>query len=262
MAHGLKLGTLFLLAAGCTQQEMAKRVPWDAGAQSSGLPCDVQEMLVARCQSCHSSPPMQGVPLALITYNQLVAPAPSDATKKVVEVSITRMRSSSAPMPPTPASPATASEIAVLENWLASGLPRGSCGPTPTVCTSGNYWEGEESERMEPGRPCIACHTSSDEGPIFAIAGTVYPTIHEPDNCLGTRQGNVVIVGANQQTITLSTNQSGNFMREASMAKPYTAKVTFEGRDRVMATPQTSGDCNACHTEQGAEGAPGRIALP
>jgi hypothetical protein len=43
---------------------------------------------------------------------------------------------------------------------------------------------------------------------------------------------------------------------------PFTAKVTFQGREIVMTTPQTDGDCNSCHTETGANGAPGRIKLP
>jgi hypothetical protein len=29
-----------------------------------------------------------------------------------------------------------------------------------------------------------------------------------------------------------------------------------------MSTLQSSGDCNGCHTEQGKNGAPGRIFLP
>jgi predicted CXXCH cytochrome family protein len=29
-----------------------------------------------------------------------------------------------------------------------------------------------------------------------------------------------------------------------------------------MMTPQETGDCNSCHTEQGRNGAPGRILLP
>jgi len=29
-----------------------------------------------------------------------------------------------------------------------------------------------------------------------------------------------------------------------------------------MTAPQTSGDCNGCHTQTGANGAPGRITLP
>ena len=43
---------------------------------------------------------------------------------------------------------------------------------------------------------------------------------------------------------------------------PFTAKVTHQGRERAMTTTQTSGDCNGCHTQAGANGAPGRITLP
>ena len=43
---------------------------------------------------------------------------------------------------------------------------------------------------------------------------------------------------------------------------PFKAKVTYMGRERAMAATQTSGDCNACHTQNGANSAPGRILLP
>ena len=54
-------------------------------------------------------------------------------------------------------------------------------------------------------------------------------------------------------------------MRETNLSElalPYRAKVVVGGRERVMLTPQTNGDCNACHTQAGAEGAPGRIIVP
>jgi hypothetical protein len=38
--------------------------------------------------------------------------------------------------------------------------------------------------------------------------------------------------------------------------------VTYMGRERAMVTMQTSGDCNSCHTQNGANAAPGRIVLP
>jgi hypothetical protein len=43
---------------------------------------------------------------------------------------------------------------------------------------------------------------------------------------------------------------------------PFHAKVTYMGRERAMATAQTSGDCNSCHTQNGTMSAPGRILLP
>ncbi|MGD0679831.1 MAG: hypothetical protein ABSC94_30975 [Polyangiaceae bacterium] len=41
-----------------------------------------------------------------------------------------------------------------------------------------------------------------------------------------------------------------------------TATITYNGKTAAMTTPQMTGDCNSCHTEQGANGAPGRIVLP
>ena len=40
---------------------------------------------------------------------------------------------------------------------------------------------------MRPGHACITCHTQEDEGPVFAFAGTVYPTGHEPNECYGVQ---------------------------------------------------------------------------
>jgi hypothetical protein len=47
------------------------------------------------------------------------------------------------------------------------------------------------------------------------------------------------------------------------MPSPFTARVvTPTGGVRAMATPQTNGDCNTCHTVAGRKGAQGRIWLP
>jgi mono/diheme cytochrome c family protein len=130
-------------------------------------------------------------------------------------------------------------------------------------------WKGgnEGSSSMNPGKACISCHQSDGEAPLFSVAGTLYPTGHEPDLCNGvsanTANGaSVVIVGADGRTLTLTPNRAGNFSSENTVKTPYTAKVTYQGRERVMLTAQTSGDCNSCHTPNGANGAPGRIALP
>jgi hypothetical protein len=100
----------------------------------------------------------------------------------------------------------------------------------------------------------------------------MYPTGHEPDNCVGgaiTSQATVVIIDANgQEVLRLTPNAVGNFTSTTSVFKPYTAKVVYQGRERVMTTPQQSGDCNACHTQTGTNTAdptnlaPGRITLP
>jgi hypothetical protein len=116
---------------------------------------------------------------------------------------------------------------------------------------------------MHPGVACIACHTQ-DNGPTFAIAGTVFPTAHEPDDCDGltTTGATVEITGSDGKTLTLTVNSAGNFYSATKVAKPYKAKVIVGTKSRDMAGAQTDGDCNSCHTTDGANGAPGRIMAP
>jgi hypothetical protein len=54
------------------------------------------------------------------------------------------------------------------------------------TCTSGKTWTlGDRgSSLMHPGDTCITCHTANG-GPDFTIAGTVFPSGHEPTNCNG-----------------------------------------------------------------------------
>jgi len=118
---------------------------------------------------------------------------------------------------------------------------------------------------MQPGMACIACHAMGGEAPRFALAGTIFPTAHEPDACNGgplAAMARVVITGADGKAITLTPNAAGNFSYQGALATPYTAKVTSMGRERAMIAMQTSGDCNSCHTETGTMMAPGRIMLP
>lgn len=67
---------------------------------------------------------------------------------------------------------------------------------------------------MHPGLECIGCHQREGEGPRFDIAGTVYPTAHEPDDCNGTGSGiTVVITDSTGRQLSLQTTAVGNFGR-------------------------------------------------
>jgi hypothetical protein len=239
---------------------------------NTGLPCDVENLLQSLCVSCHSDPPSNGALMGLVTYADLTASAVSDPTKKLADLCVARMGDATRPMPP--GSGATAAQIATLQAWVSAGYPQGNCGgsaggggaayDTPVQCTSGLTWGGGEgSSLMNPGMACIACH-SRGSGPRYTIAGTVYPTAHEPDLCEGASGITVVITDANGNTFsTHASNSSGNFSLGGAIALPYRAQVVnASGATRAMATPQTSGDCNSCHTVSGANGAPGRIMAP
>ena len=242
---------------------------------ATGLPCDVETLVATRCDSCHGAMPSGGAPMSLVTLADLTAPSLADPTMNNAQRAAVRVASASTPMPPAPAAPLTAAEVATLQGWVAAGSPAGSCGAgadpfsvAPT-CTSATTWTrgNRGSNLMNPGVACIACHTTMPEAPLLTIAGTVYPTAHEPDLCNGAGSAGlagaaVVVVGADQRTITLTPNAAGNFLYQGSLALPYQIKVTYMGRERVMTEAQTSGDCNGCHTQSGANNAPGRILLP
>jgi mono/diheme cytochrome c family protein len=72
----------------------------------------------------------------------------------------------------------------------------------------------------------------------------------------------VVITAADGKIVTLTPNAAGNFYYQGAVATPFRARVTYMGRERAMGQAQTNGDCNSCHTQNGANQAPGRILLP
>ena len=135
------------------------------------------------------------------------------------------------------------------------------------ACTNGKSSVNYGSAYMYPGRTCVSCHMTS-YGPNLTIAGTVYPSAHETDSCLGTNVAgaSIIITDSNNRTVTLTPNSAGNFYsRTAAITPPYTVKLTYQGRERDMTGlvfSPTNGDCNSCHTMDGMNGAPGRIMLP
>lgn len=154
----------------------------------------------------------------------------------------------------------------------SSGSGGGGSGAAD-VCTSKQFWTmGElESPLMHPGRACLTCHATvvgEDVKDMFAIAGTVFPSLHEVDDCDGASGAGlqVVITTADDQVLTLPVNAAGNFMYDqlelGPVAFPIHARVVRGDLEVAMATPQMTGDCNSCHTEQGTNGAPGRILSP
>jgi len=253
------------------------------GATSGGLPCNVQAVYQTHCTSCHAATPNNGAPMPLVTRANLTAPSLVDANMTFAQRTVVRMQSTTSPMPPPPGATVSATEIQTVQSWISAGYPAGTCGggadggadagpPDPLGatprCTSGTTWTGGNngSASMNPGLACISCHASSGgEAPLFQIAGTVYATGHEPNLCNGangTNGARVVIVDAVNRTVTLTPNSAGNFTYTGALTTPYTAKVTYQGRERIMVPSQTSGDCNSCHTQNGTSGAPGRITLP
>jgi len=163
--------------------------------------------------------------------------------------------------------------------FLASSLLLVACGPiTPHAsgasaarrangaCVSGSSWHGGENSAMRPGEDCIHCH-AIDEGPDFAVAGTIFTNYDEPNDCDGAGGMTIVVTDATAHDYTLHSNAAGNFYLLASQASSLTWPITVTVQDangtvRAMEEPQSSGACNHCHTSAGAEGAPGRVITP
>ena len=127
---------------------------------------------------------------------------------------------------------------------------------TPMQCSSGKTYTNGTGPTMRPGDSCASCHNF--------FGGTVYPTAHEPTLCDGENGGaaTVVITDAKGTVTTLQVNSVGNFYTTSQIATPFHAKVVNGSKERDMVAAQTDGSCNSCHTEQGSNGAPGRIMLP
>lgn len=203
-----------------------------------------------------------------MTYDDLAATNPAGVP--IAQRCLERIKSAASQMPPLPASAATATEISMFTAWVTAGAPPGECSSGsggglggPVVCSSGTTWTGgnRESPLMHPGVACINCHASG-EGPRFRIAGTVYPTGHEPDDCNGATAASVEVTDATGKVTSLPVNPAGNFYTQAAIAFPIHVAVVANGARRAMAGAPPTGDCNTCHTQDGANQAPGRIALP
>lgn len=247
----------------------------------SGVPCELAQVLAKDCASCHGTKPSGGAPNSMMSYDDLVAASQNDPSMTIAEMSLQRMQDSTTPMPPDGAK---AEDLAALQSWVASGMPRSNetCDATPgasfydtprNACTSGTTWKGgkQGSKLMTPGQACNACHDLG-RGPNLFAAGTVYKTAHEKDDCNGLSSGfTVEITGADKKKVTAPINAAGNFYFTTSVKLPYTARViSADGtKSRVMTGPQTNGDCNLCHTEAGTRlagdkqaAAPGRVIAP
>jgi hypothetical protein len=289
-------GALFVtvVSLGCSEDPGAGGGGEGGGASKAALPCDVAPIIESACLSCHGEP-TSSAPQSLVTVAQWKAPSPSDPSKSNGRVSLERMDGTALPVMP-PAGPLSAADIAVVRAWVEAGMPGGECDPaTPVdplldaapVCTSMEFWPmgedevpGKDREEMMPGMPCNDCHQNfadygfDEGGDVFALAGTVFPTGHEPDYCSGL-DGTAVtdvlvhIEDAAGNVWDLRPNKAGNFMLAQGLTPPYSARVVSNDGVRVMTYQPTNGDCNLCHTQEGSNGgdpnsgvAPGRIVVP
>jgi len=241
------------------------------------IPCDISTIVSTHCWTCHGPTPGGGASFSLVTDAEFKTMSPLYAGQTYGQRAVVRMADTAAPMPPAGNASVPSADQTTFSAWVTAGMPSGSCttdagfpdaGPpdplnaAPT-CTSGQSYTGSQGSTMRPGEACIACHQAQG-GPGFDIGGTVYPTGHEPNDCVASSAAGAVVTVKDSKGVTTSftANSNGNFSGNASLTFPITAVVTFNGKSRAMTTAVASGDCNSCHTQTGANGAPGRVTLP
>lgn len=263
---------------------------------SNGISCDVQAILENRCLSCHGATDAKGP--ELLKYEDFTAKSNRDPNKTRGQLAAELMKSKEMPKAP---GVATDAEIKMMEDWVAGGLKKSteSCilaqsdagggngdgggkgdgggtgmGADAGLCTSGTRWTmaNTKSPLMHPGGACIACHSTTVGGPALSFAGTVFPTLHEVDDCNGSSSAKspvtIIIKDRRNTQVTMQTNEVGNFMAfsdtltDLNLRAPYTVEIRQPGKPtRKMNRTINGGDCNSCHTTAG-NGPLGRIVEP
>jgi hypothetical protein len=156
--------------------------PGDAGMLDaatptpSGLPCNVDKILEAKCRNCHGSSPSFGAPMPMVTRADLLA---ARAGGTALDLAIARVKSDAKPMPPPPGARLTADEIAVLERWKSAGAPASTeaCTPPPVVdggldpkCTTDQF--------VKPSSPFTTSQGAVDQYVCYGFEITVAQKRH------------------------------------------------------------------------------------
>ena len=275
VSAGMPAGTCQASSSDAGLPDAGSVTPYDGGV--AGLPCNVSAFVSSKCTSCHR-PGGSTSGINLLSRDDFLAQSPTHAGQTVGQRSVARLNDTVSPMPPVGSPRPSATELSDFTAWVNGGMPAGTCGtvdppdagPAPTTCASNSSWTGgnAESPNMNPGLACLACHQQRAPDKAYPFSGTVFPSLHEKNLCNARPPANtrVEIVDRNGAVaLTLyPSSTSGNFHSSlyASVALPYTARVVTPTGTATMTTPQTSGDCNSCHTEQGTNGASGRISWP
>jgi hypothetical protein len=127
-----------------------------SAATSVGLPCDVQQVLAEKCQSCHAATPLFGAPMSLQSYADTQGPAHSNPSMPVWQMMRTRIHSTTAPMPPNGQQALTAADFMALDAWFSAGAPTSTAACEGKVSGDGG---GSINDGIGPQYlPCTPSH--------------------------------------------------------------------------------------------------------
>lgn len=114
---------------------------------------------------------------------------------------------------------------------------------------------------MNPGQDCMTCHVAGGQASSlpWSAAGTVFKAYDSPDTD-GVQGVHVLITDALGKSVSLHTNQAGNFYTAEPLTQPLSVYIDYNDTDAGMITqptatmiygpdhPQSEGiGCNGCH---------------
>lgn len=84
---------------------------------------DIEPIMGRACSTCHGTTLALGAPMPLVTYSDMMRPAPSNPNRRVHELVAERMSPSSGRSPMPPSGFLAASEVDMVRRWSAAGAP-------------------------------------------------------------------------------------------------------------------------------------------
>jgi hypothetical protein len=100
---------------------------------------------------------------------------------------------------------------------------------------------------MLPGSDCLGCHNADDAEDsdlVFNLAGTIFADADGTTPLEGVR---IVVTDAEDQLVTLSSNEVGNFWSRRDVVFPIDVEVEADEEVVSMVLPVQQGSCNTCH---------------
>ena len=88
---------------------------------ATGFPCEVEAIIKAKCQTCHTEPPRMGAPIHILSYADTQVAPPDDPKKKVWEYMELYITMGFMPLKGSPTGPLTDPEKATMLGWLKGG---------------------------------------------------------------------------------------------------------------------------------------------
>jgi hypothetical protein len=228
----------------------------DAGKPGAGLPCNVEALLVAKCDGCHSNPPANGSLSALVTAADMTATSKENASMNEAQLSLQKIEAGTMP-PASVQNPATPAEIAALQAWIQANY-QGSCNDGGAPPPPSDVFTGAPAfnctalgNSHNAGNNCMNCHNGAGGAPKFTFAGTLRNTAGAI-----VAGAEVRLVDSAGKAISVCSDNSGNFHTGQTWTAAAHVGVRNASKKALMVSTITDGGCNGCHVTGGAAGSP------